>query len=222
MDNHNFDIDQLKEVWQQQPLSKNLQDEDITAMLNKKSNNYVKYILWISSAEFLFFFILNIITIFQHKDSLHSFHALEDVFGIQVTEKKIHFFEIFKEWIKWFTFGLSLLFIYIFYNSYKKIKIETSIKNYILQVIKFRNNVRLFILLNLAILIFFSSVLLYTIYHLASENQNTVHSGIIWGILISIILTCAFTWLYYRVVYGILIKRLSKNLEQLKKIEKEY
>ena len=57
MPNQDFDIDSFKKSWQDQTIADGYNQEDIEKMLNKKSRNYVKYILWISIAEF-FVFIL--------------------------------------------------------------------------------------------------------------------------------------------------------------------
>ena len=56
MPNQDFNIDDLKKSWQEQPVPEVYQSSEIEAMLNKSSRNYVKYILWISIAELLLFF----------------------------------------------------------------------------------------------------------------------------------------------------------------------
>ena len=43
-----FDIDQLKKTWQEQDKEQLYNKNEILEMLNQKSRNYVKYILWIS------------------------------------------------------------------------------------------------------------------------------------------------------------------------------
>ena len=50
-----FDIDALKKTWKDQVISDGYNQDEIEVMLNKKSRNYVKYILWISIAEFIVF-----------------------------------------------------------------------------------------------------------------------------------------------------------------------
>ena len=70
MPNQDFDIDSLKKSWQDQVISDDYNQEEIEVMLNKKSRNYVKYILWISVAEFVIFGIINFIALFSN-----SFHT---------------------------------------------------------------------------------------------------------------------------------------------------
>ena len=47
-----FDLDNFKETWQNQPVTPRYDSKEIESMLNKSSRNYVKYILWISLVEF--------------------------------------------------------------------------------------------------------------------------------------------------------------------------
>lgn len=50
-----FDLDNFKKTWQEQPVQEKYDNTEILQMLNKKSRNYVKYIFWISVVELLFF-----------------------------------------------------------------------------------------------------------------------------------------------------------------------
>ena len=59
-----FDIDALKKTWKDQVISDGYNQDEIEVMLNKKSRNYVKYILWISIIEFIL--ILVRLIIFQY------------------------------------------------------------------------------------------------------------------------------------------------------------
>jgi hypothetical protein len=50
--------------------------------------------------------------------------------------------------------------------------------------------------------------------------ENPTIIGFYVGIIISLLWNCVVL-LYYRIVYGIIMRRLGKNLEQLQKIEQE-
>ena len=98
-------------------------------------------------------------------------------------------------------------------------------KNFILQIIKFKRTVNLFIFTNIGLLIVFSGIITYFIMNVLQAqnihlNQATL-IGFITRIVISIGLGVLLIWLYYRIVYGIIMSRLSRNLEQLQKIEQE-
>jgi hypothetical protein len=58
------------------------------------------------------------------------------------------------------------------------------------------------------------------------DNQNIeMNNNTFWGVVIVLVLmtlvSIGLILLYYRVVYGIIMSRLDKNLKQLKAIEKE-
>ncbi len=50
-----FDIDNFKKDWQAQDKKRLYNSSEILEILNHKSKNYVKYIFWISLAEFILF-----------------------------------------------------------------------------------------------------------------------------------------------------------------------
>jgi hypothetical protein len=64
-----FDLDNLKKTWQEHKVEPKYSNTEIEAMLNKSSRNYVKYILWISIAEFLVILCLNIYYTFSSDDA---------------------------------------------------------------------------------------------------------------------------------------------------------
>ena len=84
MANLDFDIDDLKKSWQEQKVPEVYQTSEIEAMLNKKSRNYVKYILWISIAEFLFFAAVSIYSVF-YTDQTSSFLHIIKKLGAKIT-----------------------------------------------------------------------------------------------------------------------------------------
>ena len=67
-----FDLDSFKKTWQEQPVQKKYDDNEILKMLNRKSRNYVKYIFWISVAEFLLFSVMGIFYFFQNDWNWYS------------------------------------------------------------------------------------------------------------------------------------------------------
>ena len=85
MANQDFNIDDLKKSWQEQTVTEVYGTSEIEAMLNKKSRNYVKYIFWISLAEFLFFVAVSIYTIFT-ADNNESFLNMMKKLGLKITQ----------------------------------------------------------------------------------------------------------------------------------------
>ncbi len=224
MANLDFDIDDLKKSWQEQKVPEVYQTSEIEAMLNKKSRNYVKYIFWISLVEFLLFFGITVYYIFWGDNSQSLINILKKIgikinYDIKINIKHLHFITVS------ITLLITSYFIIIFYLNYRKIKIECNLKNLILQIIKFKKTVNAFILINIILLILFTFVItFFTVYSLKIQNihlQNSTIIGFYVGTAISLAFGIVLVLLYYRIVYGIIMRRLNKNLKQLQKIEEE-
>jgi len=219
-----FDLDSFKKTWQEQPVQQKYNDNEILQMLNKKSRNYVKYIFWISVFEFLFLTLIGLFYIIQGKES-NSFINILTKLGVQRTSELEDTFDNIYLVLKILSLAITAYFVLKFYQNYKVIKIEENLKKFILKIIKFKKTVNAFILINIALLITFTSIFtIFVFYILNTQNVEITNStliGFIAGIIISTAFTVVMVWLYYRVVYGIIIKKLDKNLTQLKEIDSQ-
>ncbi|MCQ4138493.1 MULTISPECIES: beta-carotene 15,15'-monooxygenase [Chryseobacterium] len=219
-----FDLDSFKKTWQEQPVQEKYDYNEILQMLNKKSRNYVKYIFWISVIEFLFFTLIGLFYIIQGKES-NSFINILTKLGVQRTSELENTFDNIYLVLKVLSLAITAYFVFKFYQNYKVIKIEENLKRFILKIIKFKKTVNAFILINIALLITFTSIFtIFVFYILNTQNVEITNStliGFIAGIIISTAFTVIMVWLYYRVVYGIIIKKLDKNLTQLKEIDSQ-
>lgn len=223
MPKEDFNIDDFKKSWQEQK-PEVYQSSEIEAMLNKKSRNYVKYILWISFAEFLFFAAVNIFTVFGTKND-SSFMDLLQKLGVNVTNNIEEDFQHLYLLLKIFSLAITAFFVILFYKNYKQIDIENNLKKFILQIIRFKKTVNLFIITNIAVLVVFTAVLTnFTMNVLRFQNvylNNSTLAGFMIGILVSLSIGILLILLYYRIVYGIIMRRLDKKLKQLQQIEQE-
>ncbi|REC52171.1 MULTISPECIES: beta-carotene 15,15'-monooxygenase [Chryseobacterium] len=219
-----FDLDSFKKTWQEQPVQEKYDYNEILQMLNKKSRNYVKYIFWISVFEFLFFTLIGLFYIIQGKES-NSFINILTKLGVQRTSELENTFDNIYLVLKVLSLTITAYFVFKFYQNYKVIKIEENLKKFILQIITFKKTVNAFILINIALLITFTSIFtIFVFYILNTQNVEITNStliGFVAGIIISTVFTVIMVWLYYRVVYGIIIKKLDKNLTQLKEIDSQ-
>ncbi|MCU7615133.1 beta-carotene 15,15'-monooxygenase [Chryseobacterium sp. GMJ5] len=217
-----FDLDNFKKTWQEQPVQPKYNDTEILKMLNRKSRNYMKYIFWISVAEFLFFSIFGLFYIVQSKQS-NSFMSILARLGVQKNAQLESDLEIIYLIIKLVSLAVTGYFVIKFYQNYRKIKIEEDLKEFILRIIKFKKTVNAFILINIILVVSFTMILTFFVFYvLKSQNitlSNSSITGFAIGLIISTSLCIILLWTYYRLVYGILIKRLDKNLKQLKNIE---
>ena len=217
-----FDLDSFKETWQQQPVQPKYDTSEIESMLNKSSRNYVKYILWISLVEFILILGANLYYTFLGEDTTDLMNVLgklgidnSDQFQTTLTQLYLA--------LKMVSLALTGIFVYLFYQNYRKINIEANLKKLILQIIKFKKTVQLFIVANIALVILFTLVLgIFTFSVLAQQNielTNQTLIGFIAGLVLTMGISVVLIWIYYRLVYGFILRRLGKNLEQLQNIE---
>ncbi|MGZ5193130.1 MAG: beta-carotene 15,15'-monooxygenase [Kaistella sp.] len=219
-----FDLDNFKKTWQEQEVQPKYNSTEIEAMLNKSSRNYVKYILWISIAEFLIILGMNFYYTFLGDDS-NSFIKILERLGIKnSTELQASFSHLYFI-LKIISLIITAFFVVCFYQNYRKINIESNLKKLILQIIKFKKTVNLFILANILLLIIFTCVLtVFTFSVLSQQNIHLNHPTLIGfsvGLTVMTVLSILLIWVYYRVVYGIILKRLGKNLGELQKIDSQ-
>lgn len=224
MPNQDFNIDDFKKSWQEQPVSEVYQSSEIEAMLNKSSRNYVKYILWISIAEFLFFAAVSIYSVF-YSEQTSSFLDMLKKLGANITYDIEKDFSHLYFLLKIISLVITAVFVVLFYRNYKKINVENNLKKFILQIIKFKKTVNLFIITNILVLIIFTFILtLFTINIIEFQNihlPNSMLIGIIVGVFVSLSIGLLLILLYYRIVYGIIMRRLGRKLTQLQDIENE-
>lgn len=217
-----FDIDKLKSQWQQQSVSDRYDSTEILKMLNYKSKNYVKYVLWISMVEFLCVLILNVWHMIHDGGARNIIHILE-VVGLKETQALKTTFNSIYGVLKFVSLSVTAYFVFLFYYGFKKIRVEANLKQFMIHIIKFRKNMNQFIMVNILFLVVFIAIFAWFIFHTVSV-QNLVLDGrkTLFFFLSFILVTmfCVFLIFgYYRLVYGGLMKKLEKNLKQLEAIE---
>lgn len=219
-----FDLDNLKKTWQEQKVEPKYSNSEIEAMLNKSSRNYVKYILWISIAEFMVILCLNIYYTFSSGDADSFIKTLQRL-GVENTLKLQADFAHLYFVLKIVSLIVTAFFVIRFYQNYRKIHVESNLKKLILQIIRFKKTVNMFILTNIILLVAFTIVL--TVFSFSVLSQQSIHLnhptliGFVTGLVLMTILSVVLIWVYYRIVYGILLKRLGKNLTELQKIDSQ-
>lgn len=224
MPNQDFDIDSFKKSWQNQTIADGYNQEDIEKMLNKKSRNYVKYILWISIAEFFVFGMINFITLFSsnfHTDFTSILNRLQIKNQSQVEFSLDRIYN----WMKVASLVITGIFVIIFYINYKRINVEANLKKFITHIIAFKKTVNLFIISNIVLLLLvigcFTTFIIYTMRLQKIHIDNPTFWGLISGVTFSLLICIILILLYYKIAYGITLKRLSKNLNQLKAIDSQ-
>ena len=182
-------------------------EKEIYGMLHKRSSSIVKWILIISVLEFLFLRLLDL-SIF-----------LDDEYSNRMKEHHIYDFEKF---VTIFNFAVLLIFIYYFYRNLKAINSSSSVKKLMQDIINTRKIVKYYVWYNLVLVGFTSAIVIYS-QSMYDKNINLLYDKyqlffIMGGFFFVIIILLLF-WLFYRLLYGILLRRLQKNYNELQKID---
>lgn len=212
------ELEFLKKQWQKQEQEfPKLTHQDIYKMLLKKSSSIVKWIFFISVAEIAFWTLLS----FFIPDSGYT---INEAMGL-------HTAMIIASIGNYGVFGV---FIYLFYKNFRRIQITDSVKDLMQNILRTRKTVTYFvaynviattlILLAVNIFYYFNQEKLYELmgqnftYYNSITQQEFVSIFFISQFIVGIIFI-AIILVFYRIVYGILLRRLSRNYKKLKEME---
>nr|WP_314895475.1 hypothetical protein [uncultured Flavobacterium sp.] len=207
------ELDLLKKDWQKNDNSfEQVSEIEIYKMIHKKSSSIVRWILVISILEVSIWTLISL-----------AFNT-DDYFKKLKHDELIFYFKI----LNIFSYGVILVFIYLFYKNYIAITTTSSTKQLMKDILKTRKTVQYYVAYNLGMIVLgliigFVIAFTYnpeTIILRSKIAENGSVMAITFGILFLIILLFfgAF-WLFYRVLYGILLRRLYANYKELKKID---
>lgn len=207
------ELDLLKKDWQKNDNSfEQVSEIEIYKMIHKKSSSIVKWILVISILEVSIWTLISL-----------AFNT-DDYFKKLKHDELIFYFKI----LNIFSYVVILVFIYLFYKNYIAITTTSSTKQLMKDILKTRKTVQYYVAYNLGMIVLgliigFVIAFTYnpeTIVLRSKIAENGSAMAITFGILFLIILLFfgAF-WLFYRVLYGILLRRLYANYKELKKID---
>jgi hypothetical protein len=188
-------------------------ENEIYGMLHKSSSSIVKWIFIISIIELLLGPLLGIL--FSNKE----YNLMLERYHIKTV---ILIFSVIN-------YAVILYFIYKFYNNYKKINATDSVNHLLKNIIDTRKTVKHYITYNLSMgvvlfFIVFGSQAIYEpkIVKMIQDIGGDSNKGyiIVFGIYFVVtIVVMFFIWLFYRLIYGILLRRLKRNYNELQKIE---
>ncbi|WP_324721160.1 hypothetical protein [Salinimicrobium sp. HB62] len=209
------ELEFLKQNWkkQEENLPK-LSYDDIYKMIWKKSSSIVKWIFVISIIELLLSSLLNIFMAdSSYWEQMEQIHLKQATIYIYIVSYLITFY-----------------FIYCFYRNYRRISSTDDAATLMHNILRTRRTVKTYIAYILISTGLYSVVIAYfTIQnHQVVEQVEDVSKytfdTLQWvkftvaGLIILAIFLLAL-WLFYRLIYGILLKRLKKNYKELKKLE---
>jgi len=206
------ELDLLKKDWQENNAFEQVSEGDIYKMLHTKSSSIVKWIFIISVLEIL---LWTSISVFFNTD--------EYLKNIKHEELEVYF-----EVLTYFNYAVILVFIYLFYKNYVSISTTVSTKQLMKDILKTRKTVQCYVWYNLGMVAVSLIMGFYMAFHYNPEvsvlldkiGNNT--KVMVVTIAIFALIIAAFLgvfWLFYRLLYGILLRRLYANYSELKKID---
>lgn len=210
------ELDLLKKDWKKQDAKfQQYSESDLYQMIRKKSTSIVKWIFIISVLELLFWIGMSIYM--KNTSLIEEFKAFDQFNYLMYSEI--------------LSYTIIVFFVYLFYKNYRKINTVTSVKELISSILKTRKTVQnyvktiiVFTLISTFVVLFiqlnFDEKLIELGQKMEESGANTLFYIIYIGTtLIFIALMIVLIWLFYKIIYGILLKRLSKNYDELKKID---
>ena len=210
------ELDLLKKDWKKQDANfPKLSYKEIYKIIHKKSSSIVKWILIICVLELLFWSSLNLLVPEKYLEIYDKFNLRTFLYVTQT----IHYLIVF-------------VFIYLFYKNYKTISVSETTNNLMQKIIKTRKTVNYYVYYNIALYILLSIIINFIMFShpetmieaLNPNNKIDVSSDkflniMLIGQIITLVVIIGLLWLYYRVIYGILLKRLNKNYKELETLE---
>ena len=214
------ELDLLKKDWKKNSDSFiQVSESEIYKMIHKKSSSIVKWIFLVSIIELALGLVLGLALSFTKYDekNIELIKHL-NIYGYYIVTTVLFYVVV-------------LYFIFKFYSMYRRISVDDNTKKLISTILKTRKVVKQYIAFNLSFFavffILFGGYLFYEGYlEGASKNGITnpempLNIALI-SFVVLILATAVFTfafWLVYKLIYGILLKRLQNNFEELKKID---
>lgn len=209
------ELDLLKKDWKKQGADfPKLSYQDIYVLIHKKSSSIVKWIFVICIAEFLFWTVLNFIIPESYLDFYEQFHLKTFLYITQ----SLHYI-------------ILLIFFVLFYKNFKAISVIDSTNLLMQKIINTRKTVNYYVYYNIALYAILSLVLNIIMFSkpdilikVMSAEDVTINNDNFLTIMFLVQITtffiiCGLLWLYYRIIYGILLKKLNKNYIELKRME---
>lgn len=210
------ELDLLKKHWKKDETSfEQVSEKQIYKMIHKSSSSIVKWIFIISILEFSLWTILSFFMkdekVMKEFDAYHVDHIMTPFMIIGYV-------------------GLAYFF-YQFYMNYRKISATDNVQKLINTILKTRKKVYQYVWFNIIYAICSIFIVFFIQFNYDQKLINSLNTArengdglvlnviLFFGALVIIGLLVGFIWLFYRVVYGILLKRLYKNYEELKKID---
>ena len=213
------ELELLKKDWKSKESElPQLSYDELYGMIWKKSSSIVKWIFIISIIEFVLPHLLYLLPSAREGMQFYEDLGLKNLmWGITIVQYMVVFY-----------------FIYQFYQRYREISALDNAKELMHKIIRTRKTVKNYILFALSMFLF--TFVLIAIGIALSEGDTFIHAlnleekamedsidnikYVVVGVLIAMGILCtAFLGLIYFLIYGLLLRKLGKNYDELKRLE---
>lgn len=200
------ELELLRKDWQKQEQSlPHFSKEELYPMLLKKSSSIVKWILIVSVFEFGLWILLTFGIRMSNEQTANVENAIGSATELAFTAIHLLALVFFMGW---------------FYKNYKKIKNTDSPSVLMKNIINTRKTVKYYIWFNLILFVVATIGAFVLIEINAPETLRSGNLGIaIAGLLLILGLSVGILLIFYKLLYGRLLKRLKSNYEELRKLE---
>ena len=210
-----MDLEKYKKTWENQPEeTSQISKVDIYKMSHSKSSSIVKWILVIGILELVFWTSLNFIV----PDKYIEVYQDLNLIGFIKVYTILHYIVIF-------------LFLILFYKNYSSITITDSTKKLMNKILRVRKTVKYYVFYNLAGLII-TNIIVGSIMFSKPDvllqqmnpkgldvNANALLSTSLILIIVLTLIIFLILWLFYKVTYGKLLKKLNRNYKELDNLD---
>ena len=213
------ELELLKKDWQKKEgLLPKLSYDEIYSMIWKKSSSIVKWIFIISVIEFVLPHLLYLLpSVRDGMDFYEQLGVKNIMVGINVVSYVVIFY-----------------FIFQFYKRYREISVLDSAKDLMLRIIRTRRTVKHYIIFALSLFLLTFLTIAAAVYlgdgdnliqvlNLGDEAENMSINRLKFIIsfvfVIMGIICTAMIGLIYFLIYGLLIRKLGRNYQELKNLE---
>jgi len=203
------ELDLLKKDWKKNENSfEQVSEVDIYKMLHKKSSSIVKWILIISILEVLLWTGISLV------------YNSDEYFIKTHSEYLIEYFK----YLTIFNYAVVAVFIYMFYKNYRAISTITSTKQLMKDILKTRKTVQYYVWYNLGMMVVSMIIGFALVFNVDPKIHELTSKGNAMILMIAFCTVCILVfvglfWLFYRLIYGILLRKLFRNYNELKKID---
>lgn len=209
------ELDLLKKDWNKKETEfPELSYNDIYKLTHKKSSSIVKWIFVICVAELIFWSVINLLIPDSYLEIYEKFHLKKFLYVTQT----LHYIILF-------------VFIYLFYKNFKAICVKDTTNKLMINIIRTRKTVNYYMYYNIILYAIVSIVFNITMFsqpdiliNVINPDGINIDSHLFVNVMLgaqiaSFFIVCGLLWLYYRIIYGILLKKLNRNYKELESLD---